>query len=107
MDSNTSESGISLFRTPRGFERLTFLDQYEELFSLQQSSAIGDDVIDGPSAPGSSFLWVNVSGSMAHLPKDAVKIVVDRMQRWLNTGSMLLEGEELPRSKSAEELPWP
>jgi len=76
--------------TERGFERVEFHDGYGEC-SIQESSAIGEQ--DGAyENPGSSFLWFGTR-DRAHLSRALVAETIKRMQAWLDTGSLKIQGD--------------
>jgi hypothetical protein len=56
----------------------------------QQSSAIGD-YPDAMDRPGTSFLWI---GERHHLNREQVAELSKRLQAWVKTGSMKLDGDK-------------
>lgn len=56
---------------------------------LQESSVIGD-YPDSWDKPGSSFLRV---GEWHHFNREQVAELIGRMQHWLNTGRLAVDGE--------------
>lgn len=84
---------MRLEETGRGFE-IVLHDDYagngSESRLVQQSSAILD-YEDSLGHPGSSALWV---GKDHHLNREEVEHLVERLSRWLETGSLALEGDQ-------------
>lgn len=56
---------------------------------VQESSAIAD-YDTSMDCPGSSYLWV---GEHHHLDREEVKELVERMQHWLDTSRLFVDGE--------------
>ena len=90
-------------RSARGFEIAEFSDGYgdegeesTDRCSIQQSSVIGD-YPEAFNKPGSSYLWLGPDWSRQatrmHLRREQVKELVQRMQAWLDTGSIRIDGE--------------
>ena len=80
-------------KTERGFVVVTH-EKYQnkpgEFTQLiQESSAIGD-YDDSFDKPGSSFLWV---GQDHHLNREEVEELIGRMQYWLSTGRLQVDGQ--------------
>ena len=78
----------------RGFEYLVhpeYVNPTNELCLVSQSSAIRD--CEGAiQHPGSSFLWI---GAHHHLDRSEVQDLAQRLNRWLETGSLELEEKKI------------
>lgn len=72
--------------TPRGFTLIVSKEYTTKVYSrlIQESSAVGD-YPDSFNKPGSSFLWV---GEKHHLNREEVQELINKMQHWLNTGTL-------------------
>lgn len=83
-------------RTIRGFEEVThprYAPQPEEELEprlVAESSAIGD-YADSWDRPGTSFLWV---GEAHHLNREEVAELVERLENWLDHGSLKTDAEQ-------------
>ena len=66
--------------TPRGFQRIEFLDDNFQSCSLQQSSLAEYE------PPGSSAIWLGVGDKRMHLQYKTVKLLVPILQAWIDTG---------------------
>lgn len=77
-------------RTDRGFEVVPHpvhaADPPRDSRLVQQSSVIGN-YVDAMQRPGSSALWI---GENHHLVREEVAALRDRLQAWLDTGSLRL-----------------
>lgn len=76
-----------LRKTGRGFDIVDFDDANGRMCSLQQSSAIGDSS-DAAELPGTSFVWLGREDARMHLDREQVSGLVERLQLWLDTGSI-------------------
>jgi hypothetical protein len=85
----------TVLRTRKGFEFVSFLDDFSELFVIQQSSAEGNQRM--MRKPGGDYLWMGKRGEQAHLNRDIVKEIKRRLDFWLRTGSL-----KRPRVKTRE-----
>lgn len=68
-------------KTQRGFEIIDFADLYGRSCSLQQSSAVLNDI------PGSGAIWLGVDPHRMHLDQDMVRALIERLSKWLAEGS--------------------
>jgi hypothetical protein len=66
--------------TQRGFQKIEFLDLYDNWCSLQQSSFAKYDT------PGTSAVWLGQSTQRMHLDRDQVQNLVKYLQNWLDNG---------------------
>lgn len=57
---------------------------------ISESSAIGNHE-NSWDEPGSSYLWV---GDDHHLNREQVRELIERMQHWLDTGRLAVDGHE-------------
>ena len=74
-------------KTDRGFvvvDHPEYASPSAEARLIQESSAV-DEYEDSWDKPGSSYLWV---GDHAHLNREEVKELINRMQYWLDTGRL-------------------
>ena len=60
--------------TERGFQYITFIDANRQECSIQQSSAIDFDRVEGP-VPGASFLWLGVDDANPQILASQAKSV--------------------------------
>lgn len=81
-------------RTERGFGLVVhegYPPEPGDESRLVQHSSIVLGYPDAFERPGTSALWV---GNDHHLNREEVAQLRDRLTRWLETGSLALEGEE-------------
>lgn len=112
-----ADTAMQVEKTSRGFEIVRFDDANGVPCSLQQSSAILGEEPTAVERPGSSGLWLGThpdqSAAMPllnqlaagvvpsplatrmHLDRDHVRKLVDRLQRWLATGTLSGAGDPI------------
>ena len=74
-------------KTSRGFQIIDFQDSHANACELQQSSAT-DDTERGLSNPGSSYVWLGLSGQRMHLHREHVHKLICVLQGWLQDGKI-------------------
>ncbi len=85
---------MKLSKTERGFELVTFMDGYGALCQLQQSSAIDPETPGAFDRPGFSYVWLGKADSgRMHLSREQVIALTARLEQWLASGSLRLEGD--------------
>lgn len=70
-DSNKPE----LKHTPRGFGYFEMKDSYNEIFTIQMSSAASQEKI-----------WMGIGDNRAHLTRDMVRSIIPILQQFADTG---------------------
>lgn len=87
-------------RTSRGFQYVGFLDRRQTLCNLQQSSAINEGYADAIDKPGSSYVWLGVTGPAGeetqrmHLSRIDVAALIEVLGRWLDRGTFVYDDKE-------------
>jgi hypothetical protein len=84
MEMNTQTlANYPVSITDRNFEFIHFHDYFGNECSLQQSSAwVLED-----AAPGTSAIWLGIEDHRMHLTRSQVQVLVETLQRWIDTGS--------------------
>lgn len=78
---------MEIRRTPRGFEKIEFLDYYNEEAELQQSSVALTE------QPGWGAIWLGQPGHRMHLEYSQVQELMKHLQAWIDTGSFEIPHE--------------
>ena len=92
------EMKVKIERTGRGFQAIRVPashPEHQDLVVRQSSSSMMTGIA------GRSHLWIGGSeDGRAHLDREAVKSLVNRLRHWLDTGSLFMPGEEPPDAEA-------
>ncbi len=75
--------------TEDGYQKIVFLDYYNNECLLQQSS------IAHFTKPGASAIWLGGKGNDMHLSLTQVKSLIIHLQNWVDTGNINFPGTEI------------